>query len=78
VKTTVPAYEEIYKIFNLGDFPAEDENMEIYQNIQKSGIHLVSSRPTLFPYNEVAQWCFKKFDANTATIMRKRGSVWHP
>jgi hypothetical protein len=27
----------------------------------------------LFPYNEVAQWCFKKFDPSTATIINKSG-----
>ena len=66
-----PAYEDIYRIFNLIDFPAEDEDIKIYQNIQKSNIHLVVSWLTLFPYNEATQWCFEKFDANTATVMRK-------
>jgi hypothetical protein len=28
-------YDEIYKIFNTGDFPPEDEDLEAYQNIQK-------------------------------------------
>jgi hypothetical protein len=36
-----PTYEDIYIIFNSGDFLVEDENMEIYWKIQKSGIHLV-------------------------------------
>jgi hypothetical protein len=57
----------------LGDFPTEDENMEIYQNIQKGDIHLVVVRPTHFPYNEAAQWCFMKFDINTTNIVRKHG-----
>jgi hypothetical protein len=26
-------YDEIYRMFNTGDFPPEDENMEVYQNI---------------------------------------------
>jgi hypothetical protein len=51
-----PGYDEIYRIFNTVDFPPEDENMEVYQNIKKSDIHLVASRPTLFPYNEATQW----------------------
>jgi hypothetical protein len=34
-------YEEIYIIFNSGDFPAEDENIGIYQNIRKRNIHLL-------------------------------------
>jgi hypothetical protein len=38
-----PTYKDIYIIFNSDDFPIEEENMEIYQNIQKSGIHLVVS-----------------------------------
>jgi hypothetical protein len=65
-------YDEIYRIFNTGDFSPEDKNLEIYQNIQKSDIHLVVARLTLFPYNEAAQWCFKQFNPNTATITRKR------
>jgi hypothetical protein len=36
-----PLYDEIYKIFNTRDFPPEDENLEVYQNIQKSCIHLL-------------------------------------
>jgi hypothetical protein len=47
-------YDEIYKIFNTGYFPPEDENLEIYQNIQKSDIHLVVARPPIFPYNEAS------------------------
>jgi hypothetical protein len=26
-------YDEIYRMFNIGYFPLEDENMEVYQNI---------------------------------------------
>jgi hypothetical protein len=45
-------YDEIYKIFNTGDFPPEDEDLEAYINIQKSGIHLVVAQTTLFTYNK--------------------------
>jgi len=47
-----PLYDEIYKIFNVGDFPLEGENLEVYQNIQKTGIQLITTHPMLFPYNE--------------------------
>jgi hypothetical protein len=66
-------YDEIYKIFNTGDFPPEDEDLEAYQNIQKRGIHLVVARPALFPYNEATHWCFKWFDPSTTTILNKSG-----
>jgi hypothetical protein len=66
-------YDEIYNIFNTGEFSPEDENLEIYQNIQRRGIHLVVSLPPFFPYNKAAQWCFKQFDPNTATIISKHG-----
>jgi len=49
-------YEEIYKILNSGDFPTEDENLEVYQNIQKGDIHLITTLPTLFPLKKVVQW----------------------
>jgi hypothetical protein len=53
------------------DFPPEDENLEVYQNIQKSCIHLLVSRPMLFPYNDTTNWCLKHLDQGTATIVRK-------
>ena len=52
-------YDEIYQIFNTWDFPPEDNDLEVYQNIQKSDIHLAVARPALFPYNKAAQWFFK-------------------
>jgi hypothetical protein len=41
-------YDEIYRIFNTGDFSPEDKDLEVYQNIQKSDIHLVASRRPCF------------------------------
>jgi len=69
-----PTYEELYKIFNSSDFPAEDENIEIYHNVQRSRIHLVVAWPNIFPYNEAMQLCFKQFYVNTTTIVRKQGN----
>jgi hypothetical protein len=66
-----PDFEEIYRIFNSTYFPEDNKVLEVYQNILKSGIHLVASRPQLFPYNEATQWCLRKFDASTMNIMRK-------
>jgi len=64
-------YEEIYKIFNSTYFPADDENLGVYHNILRTDIHIVVSQPSLFPYNVVVQWCFKKFDITETTIVRK-------
>jgi len=72
-KDHCPDYEEICKIFNSSYFPMNDEDLEVYQNILKSGIHLVVSRPQIFPYNEATQWFLKQFDATTTNIMRKQG-----
>jgi hypothetical protein len=52
-------YDKIYKIFNTGDFPLEDEDLKVYQNIHKSIIHLIVARLSLFPYNEETNLCFK-------------------
>jgi len=57
-----PSYDDMYKIFNTYYFPLDDEYLQVYHNIKKSGIHIVVSLPTLFPYDDVAQWCFKKFN----------------
>jgi hypothetical protein len=68
-----PSYDDIYKIFNVEYFPLHDEDLEVYQNVKKSGIHIVVSPPTLFPYDDVSQWCFKKFNYRTCTIVNKHG-----
>jgi hypothetical protein len=54
-----PRYDEIYQIFNISNFSSNSEDLGVYQNIQKSGIHLIVAHPTLFPYNEATHWCFK-------------------
>jgi hypothetical protein len=64
-----PRYDEIYKTFNNEDLSPKDEHLIIYQKIYNSGIHHVVACMTLFPCNDVAQWCFKKFDLNTTTIV---------
>jgi hypothetical protein len=68
-----PSYEEIYRIFNSANFPMDDENLGVYQNILRRDIHLVVTRPSLFTYNKATQWCFKQFDMTTMTIMTKQG-----
>ena len=44
-KDHFPDFEEIYRIFNSTDFPQYDEDLEVYYNILKSGIHMVAYRP---------------------------------
>jgi hypothetical protein len=56
------------------EFPQDNEVLEVYQNILKSGIHRVASRPQLFPYNEASHWCLRKFDTSMKNIMRKKGT----
>jgi hypothetical protein len=68
-----PMYNEIYKTLNTGYFSLKDENFEVYQNIQKSGIHHMVSCPTLFPYNDAVKWSFKEFYLNTFTIVSNLG-----
>jgi hypothetical protein len=68
-----PGFEEIYKIFNSTKFPKDEKVLEVYQNILKSGIHQVASRPHIFPYNEATHWCLRKFYTYTMNIMRKKG-----
>jgi hypothetical protein len=67
-----PDIEDIYRIFNSIDFSQDAEDFEMYQNILKSSIHIIASRPQLFPYNKIAQWCLKKFDVSMKSIMRKK------
>jgi hypothetical protein len=65
-----PRYDEIYNIFNIGDFPPEDNNLEVYHNIKKSCIHLIVAHPMLFPYNDATIWCLAHLDKDTTTILR--------
>jgi hypothetical protein len=64
-------FEDMYRIFDYIEFPQDNEVLEVYQNILKSSIHLVASRPQLFPYNKETQWCLRKLDTSMVNMMRK-------
>jgi hypothetical protein len=59
-----PTWSDIYKIFNNEDFPMEDEDLAVYQNIKKSGIYAFVAWPMLFPYNDVVRWVFSHLDVD--------------
>jgi hypothetical protein len=64
-------YDEIYKIFNNEEFTLEDEYLDAYYNIKRSGIHAIAARPIIFPYNYTSRWCFTHIDEDTTTIMNE-------
>jgi hypothetical protein len=44
-----PRYDEIYHIFHTEDFPFDDEEIDAYHNIRKSGIHTIATHPYVVP-----------------------------
>jgi len=53
-----PRYHEIYCIFQNEDYPSDEKEIDVYHNIRRSNIHTLVAHPMLFPYNDVALWCF--------------------
>ena len=55
---------QIYHILKEKKVPKEGlEDLVLYDNILKSGITKVSTRPDIFPFFEVIGWILAKFDA---------------
>jgi len=42
-------YHDIYHLFQNKEYPSNDEDIDEYKNIRRSGIHIVASHPVLFP-----------------------------
>jgi hypothetical protein len=40
-----PTWKNIYEKFLNEDFPLEDDNLGVYQNIRKSGLYVITTRP---------------------------------
>jgi hypothetical protein len=51
-------YHEIYHIFQNEEYPSDNEDIDEYQIIGRSGIHTLASRRCSSLYNDIAQWCF--------------------
>jgi hypothetical protein len=42
-------YTDIYDMFQNEKYSSDDEDIDKYKNIRKSGIHIVAAHPTFFP-----------------------------
>jgi hypothetical protein len=68
-----PRYYDIYDMFQNEKYLPDDEDIDEYKNIYKSGIHIVVTHPKLFPYNDVAKWCFTHLQKETGMIVNASG-----
>jgi hypothetical protein len=50
-------------MFSSRYFLEDDPNIRVYQNIKKSGIHAIVSRPVILPYNELTRWAYENVNA---------------
>ena len=66
-----PNWNEMYMIFSNSYFPKDDEGLVVYQNIKKSELHSIATRPNIMPYNDIVQWVFSHLETNTPTIMNE-------
>jgi hypothetical protein len=47
-----PNWNEMYRIFINEDFPKDDEDLVVYQNIKKSELYAIATRLDIMPYND--------------------------
>ena len=47
---------QVYSIFNNNDLSDFQSDQLVYERIRDSGLHMISARPTILPYNDVVRW----------------------
>jgi hypothetical protein len=52
----------------------EDEDIEEYMNIKLRGVHIVVAHSSIFPYNDIARWCFTNIQKKTEIIVNDVGA----
>lgn len=70
-----PDWGEIYRVFANSEFPEEDEDSSVFDNIKKSEIHLIASRPAILPYNDMVQWIISHVDLGSASVVNDAGTT---
>lgn len=70
-----PDWAEIYRVFANSEFPKEDEDSSVYDNIKKSEIHLIAARPAILPYNDMVQWIISHVDLGSASVVNDAGTT---
>ena len=54
-KTYQLDWSQVYSIFDNNDLSYFQGNQLIYERIRDFGLHMISARPTILPYNDAAR-----------------------
>jgi hypothetical protein len=69
-------WSEIYNFFEEGNFKDEyEEYVDDFEDIKKSNLHRVVSRPTIMPYYDMVWWIISHTDIKTCTIVNSSRQV---
>jgi hypothetical protein len=61
-----------------GEFLKNDPDLNVYQNIQRSGINVIVARPAVLPYSEIPRWEYKNVNTNEEVITNRKGTIISP
>jgi hypothetical protein len=63
-------------MFKKENFPMEakyHDELKVFKNIQRSGLHRLVAHAILFPYVERVSWILKKIDLDNQYILNAKG-----
>ena len=49
-------FHEIYEKFQMGNFPIDQEEREVWENMRRISFFLIEARPTILPYTDMISW----------------------
>jgi hypothetical protein len=64
----------MYRIFINEDFPKDDEDLVVYQNIKKSELYVIATRPDIMPYNDAVCCIFLHLELSTTSTVHEVGT----
>ena len=74
-------WSRIYSIFDNDDFSDIQEDRLAYQRIKDSGIHAITARPNILPYNDIVKWIIEHANPKDRSFYGSAGSQlmnFHP
>jgi predicted RNA-binding protein associated with RNAse of E/G family len=68
----------MYRQFNNEDSSVEDQDLIIFKNIKRSGLHAIVARPSILPYNDAFQWVYVHLDDKKKMIINEADRRQYP
>ena len=62
------ALDEYYQIYTMGDFPPDDNDLDVSQNTRRIHSFSITARPIVMPYKDTMRWTYYHVDVKTQKL----------